>query len=715
MLANANNFHKIVVIFLACCGLNAQAHDFAGGTGDPNDPYQIATAAQLVSIGSDPNLLDKHFVLVNDIDLDPNLPGGRTLTQAVVAPDTNDAAGFQGIAFTGDFDGNNHTIRNLVVRGYNAHYLGLFGSVGRQAVVKDLGVENANIGGSYVQNVGTLAASNYGRIVRCYAEGTADGWETIGGLVGDNAGDILYCYVSGRITAHTRAGGLVAYNGANGRIVNCHATCMVLIAFKGSLGGGLVGHNWGYITNCYASGGVLGGDQSFELGGLVGVSLRGTITNCYAAGDISAGKISWNLGGLIGRIGLQEDGEICNCYATGAVSAGDNSGALGGLVGYSWGRIARNYAIGRVSGGQNSKEIGGLVGEKFGGAIEMSFWNTEASGLSASAGGTGLSTAQMQEMNTFTVAGWDFVGERANGTADIWLMPPNGGYPTLALLYESYDPPKLAGSGTAEDPYQIATPEDLGAIWHHDPSACFELTGDVDLSGITWGTAPIPEVHGRFDGAGFVISNLMIDKRDQLNLFGSGLFGSVGPGATVNSLGMRDANIACGEGLLYGLGTLAGRNWGRIAACYAIGHISTGMGTTLVGGLIGRNGGSVSNSYAAVDVSAGLSNYRVGGLVGDNLGSIADSYARGAVSRQDRTMYANGLLGANLSGAVTNSYFLAPSDGGAPGNEAGLPLTDEQMKQRASFADWDFANTWMICEGRDYPHLQWEEIDCAQP
>ncbi|MFB0524552.1 MAG: hypothetical protein ACETVZ_03365, partial [Phycisphaerae bacterium] len=42
------------------------AGEFAGGTGEPNAPYQIATAEQLTSIGSDPSLLDKHFILVND-------------------------------------------------------------------------------------------------------------------------------------------------------------------------------------------------------------------------------------------------------------------------------------------------------------------------------------------------------------------------------------------------------------------------------------------------------------------------------------------------------------------------------------------------------------------------------------------------------------------------------------------------------------------------
>ena len=53
-----------------------------GGTGEPNDPYQIATAEQLIAIGSDPNLLDKHFLLVADIDQDPNLAGGRVFDNA---------------------------------------------------------------------------------------------------------------------------------------------------------------------------------------------------------------------------------------------------------------------------------------------------------------------------------------------------------------------------------------------------------------------------------------------------------------------------------------------------------------------------------------------------------------------------------------------------------------------------------------------------------
>ncbi|HOV77792.1 MAG TPA: hypothetical protein PLS24_07170, partial [Sedimentisphaerales bacterium] len=48
---------------ILCCVNGWGAVKFAGGTGEPNDPYQIATAEQLIAIGSDPNLARSHFVL----------------------------------------------------------------------------------------------------------------------------------------------------------------------------------------------------------------------------------------------------------------------------------------------------------------------------------------------------------------------------------------------------------------------------------------------------------------------------------------------------------------------------------------------------------------------------------------------------------------------------------------------------------------------------
>ncbi len=104
--------------------------EFAGGKGQPNDPYQIATAKQLISIGSDPNLLNKHFVLVADIDLDPNLPGGRVFATAVIAAPAGDPKNAKRLFFAGVFDGKNHTVKHLTIHADGTEAHGLFGEIG---------------------------------------------------------------------------------------------------------------------------------------------------------------------------------------------------------------------------------------------------------------------------------------------------------------------------------------------------------------------------------------------------------------------------------------------------------------------------------------------------------------------------------------------------------------------------------------------------------
>ena len=53
--------------------------------------------------------------------------------------------------------------------------------------------------------------------------------------------------------------------------------------------------------------------------------------------------------------------------------------------------------------------------------------------MNTSAGGTGKTTAAMQDLATYLAAGWDFVGETANGTEDLWKMSHEGpSYPKLA-------------------------------------------------------------------------------------------------------------------------------------------------------------------------------------------------------------------------------------------------------------------------------------------
>jgi hypothetical protein len=701
MSTETNSHHRWPVLLMAWSVFVAEARAFSGGAGDPNDPYQIASAEQLVTIGSDPNLLSRHFVLVADIDLDPNLGGGHVFTHAVIASGTNDESGSQGTSFDGSFNGGGYTIRNLVIRAPGGRSIGIFGRIGKRGVVADLKVEAADLEvGGY--QVGILAGDNAGRVINCQVRGRLSGGKIVvtpsdaGALVGRNRGDILYCRANTEfVRGYESAGGLVGYNEIAGRIVGCYAACKHVYAWKYNAGG-LVGTNDGYIGGCYATGEVLGWDFSYNYGGLVGNSY-GTILNCHSDSSITTDRQSVRLGGLVGVA----EGTIANCCATGSINTRERCGSIGGLIGDNGAYVVNSYASGRISAGANSKQVGGLVGDNVRGDVRMCFWDIDASGTRESAAGTGLNTFLMQRAGTFLEVGWDFVDERVNGTTDAWRMPEGAGYPVLTLELDGYNGPELAGKGTADAPYRIGTPQDLGAVWRHDPSACYELTSHIDLSGIRWAGAPIAAFNGTLNGAGFVISHLTLQVQRT-----AGLFGNLYPNAIVMNLGMADANVVGGHHAR-NLGLLVGSNYGgSVTRCYATGRLSGGRQSFALGGLIGSNQGSITDCYASTNVSCDEKSSGIGGLLGVTSGSVERSYASGAIAVPDPNGACGGFIGVSWKATVGNCYFLALSDGGGPDNNLGSPLTNVEMKQRASFSGWDFEQIWIINEGKDYPHLR---------
>jgi len=164
------------------------------------------------------------------------------------------------------------------------------------------------------------------------------------------------------------------------------------------------------------------------VGSLVGLlSDDGTIYNCYAEGGSVSGNE--NVGGLVGENNYCT---ITNCYSTASVSGGDT---VGGLVGWNEGTITNCYSVGRVTG---TTDVGGLVGINSG-QVTDSFWDIQTSEQSTSGGGTGKTTAEMQIENTFTDAGWDFVGESVNGTEDIWSICEGTNYPRFVWQITAVD------------------------------------------------------------------------------------------------------------------------------------------------------------------------------------------------------------------------------------------------------------------------------------
>jgi len=97
----------VMLCFLCLCHGSVRAQ-YAGGSGASDDPYLIASAEQMNSIGLDPNHWDKHFKLMADIDL------------SAYQERRFNAIGTREVAFTGVFDGNGHGISNF---GYHAYSL----------------------------------------------------------------------------------------------------------------------------------------------------------------------------------------------------------------------------------------------------------------------------------------------------------------------------------------------------------------------------------------------------------------------------------------------------------------------------------------------------------------------------------------------------------------------------------------------------------------
>ncbi len=370
---------------------------YGGGNGMAQDPYQIWTPEQMNAIGAEPNDWNKHFKLMADIDLSAfDGKEGRPAFN-IIAPDTDLAMYYyQGIAFTGVFDGGGHKLSHLTIRG--ASYLALFAQLASTASVHDLGIEDVNVTGSG-DFIAALAAECRGTITRCYSTGvinaTGNAQErsyNVSGLVASSFSDVTSCYSTAAVTGGIYVGGLVGSNW--GIITRCHSTGPV--RGNGSVGG-LVGENLSILERSYSWGPVAGDTY---VGGLVGENYQGQVTDCYSTGAVSGG---WYVGGLVGQ--------------NGAITAAGQLAV-----------VTRCYSTGAVTG--TGQSIGGLVGGNLT-AVNGSFWDTQTSGQATSGGGTGKTTAQMQTGSTFLGAGWDFVGEIANGAENIWWILEGQDYPRL--------------------------------------------------------------------------------------------------------------------------------------------------------------------------------------------------------------------------------------------------------------------------------------------
>jgi hypothetical protein len=250
------------------------------------------------------------------------------------------------------------------------------------------------------------------------------------------------------------------------------------------------------------------------------------------------------------------------------------------------------------------------------------------------------------------------------------------------------------GDGTPENPYQIATIEDLMLLGDNpeDYDKHFIMTADIDLDPNLPGRKVFdraviaPDIDsikeyfqgtrftGIFDGNWHTISNLTVKGKDYL-----GLFGHVIHPAQVRRLGIVNVNIS-GSGDY--IGGLAGRCDCSINTSYSNGTVS---GSNYVGGLTGASGGSIKHCCSAGEIAG--TGYGIGGLVGE--GNATGCYFIGTVVG-DR--YVGGLVGFNRGGTFT-SFSAGPVNGN---KSVGGLVGDTSWNRTINGCFWDIETSGQV-------------------
>jgi len=450
-----------IVCVVAVCSLAgiSRGVEFADGTGEPNDPYQIATAEQLIGISSDPSLFDRHFVLTADIDLDPSLPGRKIFRQPVVdwpvsrPHATRRAVGMQDIStlasvqdgsFHGSFDGGGHVVRNcMLINASGTLYPGFFGLIASEAVVRNLHIEDmtvADLGRTSNLYPGLLAAVNQGMVMDCSVTGTLTTYSG-GGFIGRNTGLVVGCRASCEVFGGL-VGGFIGQNETGGRVLQCEFDGVL---YGDSLVGGLAGTNQGMIQYCKSAGLILANGA----GGLAGLN-TGTVRESCTIATMESG----------GGVAYRNEGTITNCYSTGEILGTPRDGmvvANTGTIQFSYSAtasqvrpartpVARRSPLGseaatsgddaasRELAAQDDATISALAETVFQCVYYLLSSKTEDSIENPYDGyGVPLSPAQMIQKSSFI--GFDFHGDASDGPADHWFMPPEG-YPVLTWQTE---------------------------------------------------------------------------------------------------------------------------------------------------------------------------------------------------------------------------------------------------------------------------------------
>lgn len=568
-------------------------------------------------------------------------------------------------AYTGNFDGNGHTISGLYINSTAAN-TGMFGRIGSSAVVKNLTLADSVI----------RSTKNYTGAITGYI---------------DDAASVTNCHTknSVQVSAAVYTGGITGYQDDTSTLTRCSNAAEVTGANNV---GGISGYNWSKSS--------------------------ASLTDSYNRGSVSGSNL---VGGICAQIYI--GGTVSDVYNLGTVQATGTAGTptAGGITGvFRWGTIKSAYNAGIVKATAKGGVAGRLEASSSSRTVQNVFYSNEYEAIGNLNGCTiqnGTATAKTSD-GLKALTSEDLGDGFAADTNGI-----NSGYPVLAWqngTVKSDDPEKddngWQGEAAKDAPqqndgvYQIGTPAELA--WFAEKAAQDStdlkavLTADLDLNNNVWigigGQTADTGFAGTLDGAGHTIKNLYLkngkglipynkgtvknltlagilkggDETAALTGTNAGTLEEITSNVTVTG-GNKIAGIAGNntkDGVIkdcHNTGAVTGESYAAGIVAYNEGSVSgcsntavITAGSTFAGGIAAANTNAVKSEAANVSKSANSGHVIVsssaerayaGGVVGWNNASVSSLYNTGNVV--SRGGYVGGCLGCNTTGSTAKSLY----------------------------------------------------------
>ena len=642
-------------------------------------------------------------------------------------------------SFRGTFDGNKNTINNLTINKPEDNYLGLFGRLGENAVVKDLTVNGYDITGK--QYVGAIAgyvyasSSNRATIQNCHVNGMNVGSvanaDSHGGIVGYGYYvDITGCTSQGTIST---TAGSANYGGIVGRaensvnVTSCENTAS--ITGVGDKHGGIVGYDQSTSNQyslCLNTGIVEGSEYK---GSIAGYSYSYyCYTNNYYANPCTVKALSNNdysghgervylvaAGDHLASISAAEEGVVESVltgkkyYKKGdwtltlAPSLSDETFVSYACEGGTLDNLKTVDGDHKLTITDQDVTISAVVSSNSG--IDIADASAIIPEQRWKGGDPVIPTITLTYNKTPLVLGTDYIVECSNNTdigedATVTITGLYNYKGTTTKTFNIKDFPLLdpQADNSETNPYLVATEEDLEAL------ACI-VNGGARNNGYYRQTADIVchsehtaigcgknndeqyTFKGTFDGKDgetqHTISGLRINKPTDNY---QGLFGII-KNAIVKNVVLVDCDITGAE-YTGGIAGCMNSNNMTLDNCTVSGAIKVADGKSYDyhGGVVGYlTYGTVDNCVNMASVT-GEGGYH-GGIVGYVTSStyIRNSFNAGNV---EGTSYVGSLAGRN-EGYIFTSYHTAATTGGVgtDGQTTGTDQTDAELVAKITAAD----------------------------